>query len=392
VSFVRNILIWVVVLSGLFSGCVSVRTRPAPADIEEIPPVESLSSDYFQKGREYERVGDFSEALQAYKTAEALDHLNQELIESRRRVERALKKMAEDHYNLGLKLKKEGKYGEARKQFLTALRLRPEHPKVKETLLSRKRIRINRYIVHTIKRGESLSMLAGRYYGKALNFPTIAKYNNIADAGKIFAGDKLKIPVIEGMVIPVDDKNMETERPETSIIESWDWEGGSDAWDQGGHSRGPADQIAYYRDHGIELFRDQKYHEAVVEFQKVLYEDPGDETALDYCHRSHLQIGLALFEAGDYLGSRKNLETAIKYNQNCPQCLQYIGESEERYKDLHYKMGMEYYGKEQLVAAIDEWESVRIIDPEYKRVDYLINKAKTILKKLEELKGKKDQP
>ena len=380
------ILIWFLVLSGFFSGCVSVQTSSAP-DIGEVPPVEGLFSDYVQKGREYERAGDLPEALQAYKIAAALDPLDQQLIKSRKGVETALQKKAEEHYKLGLKLKKEGKYGEARKQFLTALRFRPAHPKAKETLLSRKRIRINRYIVHTVKEGESLSMLAGLYYGKTRKFSTIAKYNNLTDAAKILAGQKIKIPVIEGMMILIDDKSTETEREKTSIIESWDWEWESDARDQEGHALGPADQIAYYLDHGMELFRGQKYHEAVVEFQKVLYENPWDEAALDYCHKSHLQIGLALFEAGEYLGARQNLETALKYNRDCPQCRQYIGESEERYKELHYKRGMQYYGKEQLVKAIDEWESVRIIDPKYKRVDYLIHKANTVLKNLEKLKG-----
>lgn len=389
-SFVRKILIWVFVLSGFFSGCASVQTRTVP-DIEAVPSVEGLFRDYFQKGQEYERAGDLPEALHAFKIAGALDPLNQDLIESRRRVETALQKKADDHYNIGLKLKKEGKYGEARKHFLATIRFRPEHPGAKETLLARKRIRINRYIVHTVKEGESLSMLAGHYYGTTLNFPTIAKYNNLTDAAKIFAGQKIKIPVVEGMVIPVDDKSMETERPETSIVESWDWEWGSETRYQASPSRGPDDQVAYYRDHGMELFGDHKYHEAIVEFQKVLYENPEDETALDYCHRSHLQLGISLFEAGEYLGARQNLETALKYNRNCPQCRQYIVESEERYKELHYKKGMECYGKEQLLEAINEWEFVRNIDPKYKRVDYLIHKAKTILKNLEELKEKRDQ-
>jgi cell fate (sporulation/competence/biofilm development) regulator YmcA (YheA/YmcA/DUF963 family) len=39
-----------------------------------------------------------------------------------------------------------------------------------------------------------------------------------------------------------------------------------------------------------------------------------------------------------------------------------------------------------LNEAIAEWELVRAIDPDYKRVDYLISKAKTILTKIEELK------
>ena len=48
---------------------------------------------------------------------------------------------------------------------------------------------------------------------------------------------------------------------------------------------------------------------------------------------------------------------------------------------------MQLYGNEQLVEAIEEWERVIALDPKYKRVDYLINKAQTILEKLEEIKA-----
>jgi hypothetical protein len=33
-----------------------------------------------------------------------------------------------------------------------------------------------------------------------------------------------------------------------------------------------------------------------------------------------------------------------------------------------------------------EWELVQLMDPNYKKVDRLINKAKTILKRLEEIR------
>jgi hypothetical protein len=48
---------------------------------------------------------------------------------------------------------------------------------------------------------------------------------------------------------------------------------------------------------------------------------------------------------------------------------------------------MQYYGNEQLKNALREWELVMTVDPNYKQVDYLINKAKTILKKLEEIRA-----
>jgi len=41
---------------------------------------------------------------------------------------------------------------------------------------------------------------------------------------------------------------------------------------------------------------------------------------------------------------------------------------------------------ELLHEAINEWELVKALDPNYKMTEYLIDKANTILEKLEELK------
>ncbi len=64
----------------------------------------------------------------------------------------------------------------------------------------------------------------------------------------------------------------------------------------------------------------------------------------------------------------------------------YIKKSEDLYKELHYKKGIQFFYKELLNEAIEEWELVRAINPDYKRVDYLISKAKTILTKIDDLK------
>jgi cell fate (sporulation/competence/biofilm development) regulator YmcA (YheA/YmcA/DUF963 family) len=53
---------------------------------------------------------------------------------------------------------------------------------------------------------------------------------------------------------------------------------------------------------------------------------------------------------------------------------------------MHYKRGIRFFDKERLNEAIKEWELVRYMDPDYKKVNELINKAKMLLEKIEELK------
>ena len=141
-----------------------------------------------------------------------------------------------------------------------------------------------------------------------------------------------------------------------------------------------------YREHGMELYREGRYQEALSEFGKVLSVRPDDPVAKDYSYRSSFELAVEFFQKKEYLAAKEQFLVSLKHNSNCQHCHFYIRRSEELFKEMHYKQGIEYYGKEQLAEAIMEWELVRGLDPNYKRVDYYIKKAKDIQRKLDELK------
>ncbi|MCK5420446.1 MAG: hypothetical protein KAI93_18105, partial [Desulfobacterales bacterium] len=64
---------------------------------------------------------------------------------------------------------------------------------------------------------------------------------------------------------------------------------------------------------------------------------------------------------------------------------------EATYKEVHYDMGLVYFGDQKLADAIREWESVSAIDPNYKDVNKNITKARTLLERLESIKRSKVQ-
>ena len=145
------------------------------------------------------------------------------------------------------------------------------------------------------------------------------------------------------------------------------------------------DQVAVYREHGMELYREGRYQEALSEFDKVLGVKPDDPVAREYSYKSSFELALEFFQKKEYLAAKEQFLVSLKHNSNCQQCYVYIKRSEELFKAIHYKQGIEYYGKEQLADAIMEWEQVRDLDPNYKRVDYYIKKAKDLQRKLDEL-------
>jgi tetratricopeptide (TPR) repeat protein len=145
-------------------------------------------------------------------------------------------------------------------------------------------------------------------------------------------------------------------------------------------------QIAGYRELGAELLREGRRQEALFELIKVLSVYPDDEEAANHACDASFELGMLKFQAKDYLAAREYFAASLRYRKDCRQSHALLKESEELFKELHYKKGIEHYGKEQLGEAIKSWERVQSLDPKYKRVDTYIEKAKEIQEKLEALR------
>ena len=376
-----------VVLITSLAGCASLGKKYSTGIFE--PPKERFFREALSKARAYEQERDMVAARKQYKLAMTVNPASQEATEGHSRVRRQINREAQQHYKAGLNFHKEGKYGLARQEFLMALRLRPDYPEVVNRLTSRERIKFKRYIVHTIRPGESLSKVAGIYYGDHDKFPIIAKYNNITDATRVHEGQEIKVPEIEGVAFHVGREPVETEETGVAFSGFWDWEAVREeatGVKKPREEEEPEEQIAIYRDHGIDLYHKEQYQEALVALNLALNMEPSDKTTLEYAHKSHFENAKALFDHGDYLQASREFEASLKYKNDCEECLAYVKKSEDLYKEMHYKRGMQYFGKQQLKEAIEEWELVRARDPSYKRVDYLINKAETILQNIEKIK------
>jgi tetratricopeptide (TPR) repeat protein len=550
-------IISVILLLILLIGCASGPKSP-----------ETLAKEYTAKAQQYEKQGDLVEALKQYKLVLTVDPENELAQQKRATLEPQLNKLAEEHYKNGNKFYNKGEYGQARKEYLTALRYNPEHAnaKAKLTATSKDLGRVKRYIVHTVQADESISTLAERYYGDYRKFHFIAEYNELEDATQVKVGQDIKIPVIEGVPIITDPSAIKTVPGETAepspgeiitvkryiihtvqpeetlsklaqmyygdlgkfdvianfndILDGTSLRVGqelkipeveglpffvegqveetktvalpkdqpvteveAEATKEAQISEKPItteNQTANYRELGIELYKNKEYSDAIIEFDKVLSVNPADQTAVEYMalayfekgrrsfdnkaysqaekefeaslkynencpdcrdyinkiekksranlrdeaialynqkkfkeaivkfeavvkndpkdsgalaylEKSHFQQGLILFGKEDYLAARDEFKTALGYNKNCNQCEKNIQKSEDTYKEVHYDKGLAYFGDQKLAEAIREWESVSALDPKYKDVNKNLTKAKTLYERLESIKRSKTQ-
>ncbi len=361
--------------------------------------------DYLQKGQQLEEQGDLLGALEQYKLALTVNPDNSEASTKKSEVQKKIQKAAQNHYKAGLKFQRRGQYKNARNEFLKTLHYQPGHSGALEMLKPKKQIQTERYVTHTVKPDESLSKIAMMYYGDYKKFPLIAQFNNLGDATKVAPGDTIKVPQVAGVPFLVNDKPVETKTVEVPLGPEEAFEEAAPAMEEAAPDKGDQElpppemeekiilpvettaalDVETYRDLGIELFEKKKYQEAIVEFNKVLQAAPEDEKARHYIYLSHYQPAMVLFGKRKYLEAKREFEEALKYNSECENCLTYITRSELEYKEIHYNKGLSFFANEQLKEAIQEWEMVTAVDPDYKEVQDHLSTAKRFLKKLEEI-------
>jgi tetratricopeptide (TPR) repeat protein len=249
-------------------------------------------------------------------------------------------------------------------------------------------ITVRGFIIHTIEAEESLSGLAQKYYGDYRKFDLIAKFNDMEETDSLRIGQEIKIPKVEGIPFLATEKDkdvtkiletMEVNIPEIVQID-----------EEMPQKEPTIDQAAAYRELGIELFKQKKYADAIIELEKALNANLDDKVAKNYLSLAYFEQGVVSFNNEDYTQAIESFKTSRTFNSNCEECETYIKKSEENYKDLHYRKGYSFFWGEKLAEAIEEWELVYEIDPNYKDVDKNIKRVRNLMDRLEEIKRSKE--
>ena len=174
-------------------GCQTVPQAPREKNKQ--------ANAYIEQAQAFESQGNLVEALEQYKLAQTIDPNEPVISDSIDRLEKQLEDLAETHYQAGLRFRDKGKWDLAKKEFLKALRYRPEHAKAAAMLQQREPEEARKYITHEITPGESVSKLALKYYGDYKKYHHIANFNNMTDATQVRVGQRIMVPVIDGVTI-----------------------------------------------------------------------------------------------------------------------------------------------------------------------------------------------
>lgn len=375
-----------IIFSQLAVACLMACVGTGPVTEKTAAPTD-MAASYAEQARTLEQSGDIIQANHYYKLAQTVDPQDPTTAQDLARIESKRREMAQVYYRKGINQYAKGKYADSRQSLLTALRLAPDHSGALEKLKSRPRIEAKRFTTHTVQPGESISMIAQKYYGDPRKYPVIAQYNNLPDATQIRLGQDLKIPEIDGQPFNIDEQTQQIKMETADTVSLAAWPAEETVVEPPPSKQMTIqNQVAGYQAVGIEFLRKKKYDAAIAEFNKVLSAQPNNKEVKGHITKAHYEWGQELMREKKYIAAKGQFEKSLTLDSSCQKCQSYIKQCESGYKEVHYQRGIQFFGAENPNAAIAEWELVRALDPNYKQVGEYIKKAQTISKKLEKLK------
>jgi len=372
IAYAPSLCLIIAVLAGCAAGGMPVsESRSAPAQA------------YFAEGQTQEQAGHVVEAARMYKLALTLTPHDAAVKEALERVETRRRNMAEERFQRGEQAYAAGKFQESKIDDLAALRLWPEHAGALERLRAREKITATHHGKHIVQKGETLAIIAKKYYGDYKKYAVIARYNHMTDATQIEVGQEILIPEIgaggsSGTTSPTTPATGEEQHLAAAAEESI--------------SEAVEIQVVNYRDAGKDMLETGDYPAAIVEFRKVLNVLPNDQEARRDLSRAYGAYARQLWDRNDIDQAREQFQACLAFRDNCPTCRPAVTDCENTYKERLYNRGIAFFQDENPEAALGEWETVQGLDPGYRNVQDYIQKAKKISEQLGRLKQKQGSP
>ena len=134
------------------------------------------------------------------------------------------------------------------------------------------------------------------------------------------------------------------------------------------------------------IFRRGDYLAAIDAFGRVLAQQPGLREAVDYQKLAYYNQGVAYMGKEDYGEALKMFERLRRIQPDFKRLPHYIQTAREKSADQHYLAGIRHYKEKKLKEAIEEWDQALALNPKLENARRSKERARGLLKSLEEIK------
>jgi tetratricopeptide (TPR) repeat protein len=366
-----------------------VATPPPPTPQPPRPTArEALAAPHRERAAELERDGFLRRALEEWKIALTIDPDSAAARDAQRRLEARIEGLVAERVSEGQAAISRGSHVEARRRLLMALALDPGNRAALNLLQNE--VRDVEFLVHTVRQGETLAVLAERYYGDRSRSEVIWETNQLPPNPRLAAGTTLKIPEIPGLPFA---------RPRVAAIPPPPSAPGPTVVPPTPPATPPAVRPEPSREEvppevnpliaeAREALDRNDYPVALGDLDKLLAGDPGNREGLTLKKLVLYRQGKAQFDQQNYDASYRTLNTLARLQPDYEDVPKILQQTKGRIVEQHYREGIRLYREEKLPQAIAEWKLVLDVDPQHASAKRNIEQAERLLKGLEQRRKK----
>jgi tetratricopeptide (TPR) repeat protein len=201
--FIKGIFPLFLSLAILFiSGCATSpersKTPPSPPALkgqeDGKDPFSDLPERYRVKARAYEKRGDLPNALRSWEVVKGFVPEDAEAERKVAQLEKQIPAAADQHFHKGVALFNTHSYPLARKEFLSALYLNPDHAEAFQYL--KERLAGKDFLTYEVRKGDTLKEVARKIYEDPQKDFLIAHFNGLRVEAPIEPPLLLRMPVL----------------------------------------------------------------------------------------------------------------------------------------------------------------------------------------------------
>ncbi len=362
----RNRFLLLILVGILLSWGFDSTARSAAAEFQA----------YRQRATALEAQGDLPQALFAWRVAAALEPDDAGIKETIQALSAAIAKAAAEHSRQGITYFRAGDLEKARKEFLAALRLDPDHDQALFYL--KRRLNNPDGEAYTVQPGDSFTQIAATYYRDADKAALVACFNDLDPDKPLRIGTTILLPELatEKML-----SRRETDAMLARAQQALDEKKYSQVLDitaridekQPRYARLRALADAARLGQAVRLMEEKQYRRALDLLNEVTPGFEGRGRAIDEARQridaqaseEKLRLAQAYMKKGAYLDAIQVSQRVMEENPGNPI-------AKTVYEAAHYALGKQYLDRNQELKAL---EALKALSPEYKDTAQLIAQA-----------------
>jgi tetratricopeptide (TPR) repeat protein len=322
---------------------------PPPVKREPVvkkDPFDLFPEAYRIKAVQYEKQKDLGMALFSWQIVKDFRPGDHEASDNIVQLQEEMNAEAEKNYREGISFYEEKKLQEARDSFLKTLAYNPTHKGALEFL--RNKLPPPEQLIYHVRNGDDNETIARKVYHDK-RFSILVAYFSDSDKGNsLEPGMTLMLPIMEPSSKPKEVH--------------------------------PEDRL----EKAQALYEWKRYREAISLSEDIIASRPS-KAARTIIDGSYYALAVSEFRKGHLIMSLDLFRMVPKTFRDTGSYMTEIEKKLAGKAETHYKKGMDYFLKEELGKAIEEWEATLRMNPDHAQAKSYLDKARAMMKNLQKL-------